>query len=273
MTDQTPTSPNIPSSTDKPIWTRWWMIVLYVIIVLIVLIAIIPADDGTGDETAAPTTTVKGATTTTAEDTTTTEDVTTTTVPPTTTTTVPPTTTTTLQPGFDPFSVEGSGDDFIEFTIPNDDLAVLHITHSGSSNFAVISYTAGNDRIDLLVNEIGNYNGTVPVNFLVGEEVGLLEITASGPWTINAKYIFHLPFNQDGEAGGFGDSVVYVSITNPGVAFTHQGDSNFSVLAWNEDGRDLLVNEIGEYNGTVRSPTGIVFYQITANGDWTVSDG
>lgn len=249
------------------------MIVLYVIIVLIVLIAIIPADDGTGDETAAPTTTVKGATTTTAEDTTTTEDVTTTTVPPTTTTTVPPTTTTTLQPGFDPFSVEGSGDDFIEFTIPNDDLAVLHITHSGSSNFAVISYTAGNDRIDLLVNEIGNYNGTVPVNFLVGEEVGLLEITASGPWTINAKYIFHLPFNQDGEAGGFGDSVVYVSITNPGVAFTHQGDSNFSVLAWNEDGRDLLVNEIGEYNGTVRSPTGIVFYQITANGDWTVSDG
>ena len=67
--------------------------------------------------------------------------------------------------------------------------------------------------------------------------------------------------------------MVYISITNPGVAFTHQGDSNFSVLAWNEDGRDLLVNEIGEYNGTVRSPTGIVFYQITANGDWTVSDG
>jgi len=249
------------------------MIVLYVFVGLIVLIAILPADDGTGDETAAPTTTIEGATTTTTEETTTTEGVTTTTLPPTTTTTVPATTTTTLPPGFEPFSVEGSGDDFIEFTIPIDDLAVLHITHSGSSNFAVISYTADNDRIDLLVNEIGNYSGTVPVNFQVGEEVGLLEITASGGWTINAEYLFDLPLNQDGEAGGFGDSVQFMNITNPGVTFTHQGDSNFSVLAWNDDGRDLLVNEIGEYNGTVRSPTGIVFYEISANGDWTVSDG
>ncbi len=55
-----------------------------------------------------------------------------------------------------------------------------------------------------------------------------------------------------------------MNITNPGVTFTHQGDSNFSVLAWNEDGRDLLVNEIGEYDGTVRSPTGIVFYGVLA---------
>ena len=248
------------------------MIAIYIIVGIGVFANLFPADDE-GDTTAAPTTTVEGATTTTAEDITTTEGVTTTTVPLTTTTTVPPTTTTTLPPGFEPFAVEGSGDDFIEFTIPDDHPAVLHIGHGGSSNFAVLSYTAGNDRIDLLVNEIGNYSGSVPVNFVVGEEVGLLEITASGPWTINAQYIFDLPLNQDGEAGGFGDSVVYINVANPGVTFTHQGDSNFAVLAWNEDGRDLLVNEIGDYDGTVRSPTGIVFYQITADGDWTVSDG
>ena len=272
MTDQTPTPPDIPPSSGKSIWTRWWMIVIYVIVGIGIFANLFPDDDD-ADTSAGPTITVEGATTTTTEETTTTEDVTSTTASPTTTTTVPPTTTTTLPAGFPPFSVEGSGDDFIEFTIQNDDPAVLHITHSGFSNFAVISYTAGNDRIDLLVNEIGNYSGSVPVNFQVGEEVGLLEITASGPWTINAEYLFDLPLNQDGEAGGFGDSVLYMNITNPGVTFTHQGDSNFSVLAWNEDGRDLLVNEVGEYDGTVRSPTGIVFYEISANGDWTVSDG
>ncbi len=36
-------------------------------VVLVYGIAILPADDGTGDETAAPTTTIEGATTTTIE--------------------------------------------------------------------------------------------------------------------------------------------------------------------------------------------------------------
>ena len=40
---------------------------------------------------------------------------------------------------------------------------VAAITHNGASNFAVKSYAEGSTFPDLLVNEISNYSGSVPL--------------------------------------------------------------------------------------------------------------
>ncbi len=275
MADQT-TPPAVPPGGDKkPMWTRWWMILIYVILGLGALSSLSGDNDAGSEEAGAEGTTTTASVTTIStqsEPTTTAAPSTTTTRPPTTTTTLPPTTTstqptttTTLAP------VEGSGDDFFEFAVPGDEAAVLEIAHDGDSNFAVVTYDEENERIDLLVNEIGSYRGRLPVNFLIGEEVAFVEITASGSWRIQTIMLSDLDVNV-GNAAGTGDDVVVMDVSSPTMDITHTGESNFAVRAWT-DSRDLLVNEIGPYQGTVRSPTGIVVFEITADGDWTLAEG
>ena len=56
----------------------------------------------------------------------------------------------------------------------------------------------------------------------------------------------------------------------PAATLTHNGDSNFSVWAWGTT-RDLLVNEIGAYDGTVLVESGLFIWDVSADGDWTVT--
>jgi hypothetical protein len=155
----------------------------------------------------------------------------------------------------------------IDFAVPGNAPSVLALTHDGASNSAVISYTAAGDRTDLLVNTIGPYTGNLPINFVVGEDVAELEITADGAWTATATSVFAAPaFDTTYEATG--DDVVQFAGTGDRLAVTHDGESNFVVYAYGA-GRDLLVNEIGAYTGTLRLPDGTVVLSVNADGRWT----
>ena len=55
------------------------------------------------------------------------------------------------------------------------------------------------------------------------------------------------------------------------ATLSHDGDSNFAIWAWGVAGRDLLVNEIGAYDGTVLVESGLSIWDITADGNWTVT--
>jgi LGFP repeat len=72
-------------------------------------------------------------------------------------------------------AVSGKGDSVFRYTGGN---SSRHLTHSGSSNFAIWSY-ADNGMDDLLVNRIGRYSGRVTY-----PGPGLVEVTADGSWTI-----------------------------------------------------------------------------------------
>lgn len=73
----------------------------------------------------------------------------------------------------------GSGDDVAILDPPSDGLKSTTVTHSGSGNFAIWSYSASGT--DLLVNEIGNFSGEV----LLSDGTFLFEVTATGQWTMN----------------------------------------------------------------------------------------
>jgi hypothetical protein len=75
--------------------------------------------------------------------------------------------------------LSGIGDNFIR-VIPKGFNRPLTVTHNGSSNFIVWSYSAS-DRLDLEVNEIGPYSGTV----LLDAGAEFLEIIADGSWTMS----------------------------------------------------------------------------------------
>lgn len=69
--------------------------------------------------------------------------------------------------------IDGAGDDVVAYL---GDTQVVAVTHDGDANFALWSH---GEESELLINEIGPYNATVP---LPGPAV--LVIVANGPWSI-----------------------------------------------------------------------------------------
>lgn len=298
MTDQ-PTPPAVPPEGEKkPIWTRWWMIVIYTIVGLIILGSLVGGDED-GEPVAAESTTTTQAesTETTAAEATTTvlPTTTTTTLPPTTTTTQPTTTTTegqTIQP--DPVEFTGSGDEVIEF---GDDLSwltetfgILEFQVDGSGNNAVWALDQDFETADLLVNTIGGQSGSRFLS-LTYDATGL-EVEVSGGWTFTVSpptnmfpprsaADFNIPvIDTTGTIDGAeqaavdrdGPSVIVLRTDGRVAEISASGDGNIAMWAYSSDGdSDLLVNEIDEFEGSVRLPDCSDLCWIDVAGDMTYS--
>ena len=165
----------------------------------------------------------------------------------------------------------GSGDSVLAIELPDgfDSAAVATIAYTGERNFAVWSLDSGMGQDDLLVNEIGAYNGTVVFN-LSGAGISSLEITASGPWTVTVRSILSLREFVVGAASGHGDDVLIFRGQAGVASITHNGSSNFAVWKYG-DRTDLVVNEIGAYEGSVRWTAGPSLVAVSADGDWSIS--
>ena len=235
MTASTP--PTEPTKS-KRWYQRWWVWAIVGLLVVIAIAGSVGGSEEAGDAEAAATTTVMAeeTTTTAGEETTTTAAETTTTAEATTTTTEATTTTTTLPPVLAEGS--GSGDDVIEIDIPNVPV-IATFSHTGGSNFAVWSLDGAFENIDLLVNTIGTYDGTRPMQF-DGEGVTGFEISAGGAWT----YVI-APLSETEQVEcpieGRGDDVVAVMdfVSSAGAAdLTFDADTNFAIWAWGAESRD-----------------------------------
>lgn len=95
-----------------------------------------------------------------------------------------------------------------------------------------------------------------------------LEVSADSHWTLTLDPISVLAADRD-RCSGHGDDVVFVDKGSK-AAFTHNGADNFAVVGLSGNGRDLLINEIGTYHGTVGLDTPEIL-MITADGDWTIT--
>ncbi len=163
--------------------------------------------------------------------------------------------------------ISGSGDDVVSGIELGDGIYRAHITNNGARNFVIWSYDKNDDR-DLLVNEIGSYNGYV---YLEGTSPLSLEVESSGFWTIQVERLAQTDLK---EFSGTGDYVTEIcSITSGTYHFTYNGTSNFVIWIYTTGGRDLLVNEIGSYDGKkiVKIPSGSkAFFVINASGNWKI---
>ena len=148
--------------------------------------------------------------------------------------------------------------------------ALAHITHDGGGNFAIWSYGEDGNRIDLLVNTIGNYKGTVPLDFGTDEQTTRFEITARGSWTIEVAPLETMRREMiPGIMIGEGDDVLFMVSDDPDL-LTAKADGwrgNFAVWAYG-DRRSLLVNEIAPYEGTVVVPRDALVLVVQAAGPW-----
>ena len=164
--------------------------------------------------------------------------------------------------------VSGKGDDVYSGIKVGNGLYKVHFTYSGKSNFAVWVHYANGTR-DLAVNEIGKYDGYY---YLYGKAPYTFEIEAKGKWTYKIE---KLKTTTEKSFKGTGCFVTDVFTAKTGTwHIKHNGKSNFAVWLYTTDGRDLIVNEIGKYDGKrlLSIPSGSdAILVIEADGSWSIS--
>ncbi|MGO2774775.1 MAG: hypothetical protein ACTIB2_15365 [Brachybacterium tyrofermentans] len=170
-------------------------------------------------------------------------------------------------------SFTGSGSDVVMLDPLGEAVFYAEVTHDGTGNVALWSVDGNGQDIDLLVNEIGSYSGQVAINF--SGEPSALRVEADGDWTITFHHLHEAPrWDGSDTYEATGDSLVIVDGVADGltpVTLTHAGESNFAIWAWGESSPDLIVNEIGRYDGTTLLPDGSIVLQVDADGPWTIS--
>lgn len=171
---------------------------------------------------------------------------------------------------FDEVTISGSGDDVIELPATGVPM-IMEITYSGEHNFVIWTLDSSGDQVDLLVNTIGSYSGTV-TNYTDYDDTAFLSITASGSWSITFKPLCLMDELVSGETYST-DDVRYIATDDLlTLDITYVGDSNFVVWGIGFSDVDLLVNEIDDYSGTVvwTEPQSFLIV-IADDGDWTIT--
>ena len=186
---------------------------------------------------------------------------------------------------------DGAGDYLTDpFALPAGILQMGAI-HEGNSNFVITFVSETGEWDELSINEIGAYSGVrghlVASDAIMGLAPGehRLEVKADGSWEIWLEYWDGAEASMPPTAAeGSGDGVFAVELpegTTP-MQLTHEGDGNFIVelLALRGTARELAVNEIGNYDGSValRARLGAIMglepgphlVVVRADGPWDI---
>ena len=175
-------------------------------------------------------------------------------------------------------SFEGSGSDVSDEFELQQGITTIEFSYSGESNFiATMVALEGEDWDDeLLVNQIGSTEGRSVIATSGGAYQ--LDVDADGDWSINLEQpsvsesdAESPPVEESGSGTDYFGPVTLDGVHE--VTASHEGERNFIIQSHGIDGDwDLVINEIGSFEGssTVRSSE-IVYFNVEADGDWTVS--
>jgi hypothetical protein len=169
---------------------------------------------------------------------------------------------------FEAVNQTGTGDSVVP--LPDGFVAgILTATHDGQANFIVSSLDASNSPVDVGVNVIGPYNGTVAVGLGGFGDPTSLQVQADGSWTLTLESIATAPVLAVPGTGG-GDAVFRYDADAATANLTHAGNGNFIVTQYGGIMPNSMVNEIGPYQGAVPLQKGPSVIAVQANGAWTV---
>jgi hypothetical protein len=167
---------------------------------------------------------------------------------------------------------EGRGNKTVKISLNEDYLHIAKVTHDGASNVMVETVDDGGDSSNLVVNEVGDYDGLRPLDFDREQPTGL-KIRADGRWKVTVMVADKAPRWTGKASGKAGAAVLRVDpkAADQDVRFTHKGRSNCTLIVRADRGYDLLVNDIGRYNGDMIVPTGTHFIEIESSGTWSLT--
>lgn len=178
-----------------------------------------------------------------------------------------------------PITLSGTGQEATSKFNLEKGISIFEMKHDGTSNFAIVLYGANGEYIDLLVNTIGQFDGSKLSSIDTKGEY-LLDVSADGNWEVEIKQ----PRPSIGKQvpltlSGTGQKASEIFYLNTGMArfeMKHDGTSNFAIVLYSADGKyiDLLVNTIGSFDGSKATPiskAGLYLLDISADGNWEIS--
>ncbi len=174
-----------------------------------------------------------------------------------------------------PIDLIGMGDSLVDVE-KWEGPAVLHARYGGDSKFVVSSFNAAGQKIDVLVDTAGVYDGFRPLDFLGSEHTTRIEVKAEGAWHLELMPIQEVPnFEIPSRVQKSGDFVFSISGATPDtLRAENSARADFIVQGYSKNGRrDLLVNQRAPYTGTVLLPSDTAFIAVQAVGDWTIDIG
>jgi hypothetical protein len=170
---------------------------------------------------------------------------------------------------------EGQGDAVVDVEWWPAPVLVRITGNAAGRHFAVTSYDAVGEQIDLLVNTTDPYKGVRPV-FVDAEMPARFEVNAADAWTIEVLPLTRELINSrvievPGEFSGAGDDVVFLQgIPDTATISGNAEGRHFAVIGYGEY-RELLINTSDPYEGTVILSADMVALEFTAKGAWTVA--
>jgi hypothetical protein len=171
-------------------------------------------------------------------------------------------------PSAAPVTYSGTGNQDINSIDLKYKFYTVRVAHSGMADFVIKDYF--NNNWDLLLNETGNYSGTVLMQNIGSHK---LSIQADGAWTIELR---PLVSTDAVTFSGTGNSVTsYFTMPNSGIwSITHSGASNFIVIAHTLDKSETIVNDTGAYSDSKTTEIAAgdtAFFEVIADGTWSIS--
>jgi hypothetical protein len=173
-----------------------------------------------------------------------------------------------------PTTYEGEGDAtiMVDLPIPGSPAAAT-ITNTEAGPFVVDALNAGGDVTVNLVDRIGTYEGTVPIDANTAQEkTAGLQIQAPGPWKVVFNALRALPVLTEGARSGTSDDAfLYIGPAQTG-GFTFQGQGTAVLIAYpsiNGGFPDTLASLDGASDTPANVPLpGAALIQVTAEGPW-----
>jgi hypothetical protein len=165
---------------------------------------------------------------------------------------------------------KGNGTKVVRITKPGQatDAVLVTATYRGGKNFSVFALDPSLHRGDILVNVVGQYQGT---NLLdsQGTQTRALKVQAHGPWTIKIRPAAAAR-RVGANAKGTGDDVLLYTGTSGVAAFDYRGTLNF-VVTYGDASNTGLVDAVGRFRGQVPIKSGPALIVISANGKWRMN--
>ncbi len=154
--------------------------------------------------------------------------------------------------------------------------AIARITHTGKSNFNVESFDAANRHIQFLVDAVGDYSGTVPVDF-DETDTARMTINADGTWGIQILPVFSAQILAvPGSLSGKNDTVLILVGKTPDkiIVDASQAVGDFRIQVYDHepvlDYLELVVDNTAPFTGVFIAPIDASLLTLSATGPWTL---
>ena len=179
----------------------------------------------------------------------------------------------------EPITLSGTGQEATSKFSLEKGLTTFRMTHSGDRNFIVWLLDDNGNKIEILVNKIGEFDGSKAVGIKNGGNY-ILDISADGRWAITIEQprpsnISPVPKMLKGTEQQASE-MFYLDKGLARFEMIHDGDQNFIVWLLDDNGNkiDILVNEIGKFDGSkavsIRKD-GNYILDISADGNWDIA--